>query len=100
MNIPKILITIRPGASWSLRGDTYEDLEWHDEVQVKPTLQEMEDAQADLDDLSYRDQRAVAYPPLGDGLDALVHKENGDVTIWEAYVDACNAVKAQFPKPE
>lgn len=32
---------IRPGASWSLRGNTYESFEWHDAVQTKPTAEEL-----------------------------------------------------------
>lgn len=41
MDIPRILQKIRPGASWQI-GDIYETLEWTDEVQKKPTLEEIE----------------------------------------------------------
>lgn len=39
--IVQVLITIRPNALWNLRGNTYEGLEWLDEVQVKPTANEI-----------------------------------------------------------
>jgi hypothetical protein len=35
------LLANRPGALWNLRGDTYEGLEWLDEVQPKPTAEEL-----------------------------------------------------------
>lgn len=96
----KILAMIRPGAQWVLRGETLADLEWLDQVQIAPTQDDIDAGEAQVDAVAYKDLRAPAYPPIGDGLDALVHKENGDATLWDAYVDACNAVKAQFPKPE
>ena len=37
MTIQEALQALKPGAEWVLRGDTYEDLEWLDETQSKPT---------------------------------------------------------------
>jgi hypothetical protein len=93
-----ILNTIRAGAEWTLRGETLADLEWHDQVQVKPTQNEIDAGYLVLQSLKYRDLRKEEYPPIGDGLDALVHKENGDPTQLAAYVAACNAVKEKYPK--
>jgi multidrug efflux pump subunit AcrB len=36
------------GAQWTLRGDTYEGLEWHDEVIPKPTEAEINEAIANI----------------------------------------------------
>jgi len=53
--IAQALQSLRPGAQWVLRGDTYEGLEWLDEVQTQPTEAEVNDeiavleAQAPLD---------------------------------------------------
>lgn len=33
--------TLRPGAEWTLRGASYEGLEWLDQVQSKPTAQDL-----------------------------------------------------------
>jgi len=41
-------------------------------------------------------QRAEAYPPQADYLDAIV---KGDAVAQQAYIDACLAIKAKYPKP-
>lgn len=35
------LHSLRPGAEWNLRGNTYAGLEWLDQVQTKPTAAEI-----------------------------------------------------------
>jgi hypothetical protein len=44
---------------------------------------------------TYRELRAAAYPPVTDYLDAVV---KGDQEQMQAYIDACLAVKAKYPK--
>ena len=44
---------------------------------------------------AYKDKRAVAYPPITDYLDGIV---KGDAAQVQAYIDACMAVKQEFPK--
>ncbi len=43
----------------------------------------------------YKAQRAKEYPPVTDYLDGIV---KGDAAQVQAYIDACNAVKAKYPK--
>ena len=43
----------------------------------------------------YKYKRAVEYPPMSDYLDAIV---KGDTAQQEAYIAACLAVKAKYPK--
>jgi len=43
-----------------------------------------------------RAKRAGAYPPMADYLDAIV---KSDTVAQQAYIDACLAVKAKYPKP-
>jgi hypothetical protein len=45
----------------------------------------------------YKRDRAFAYPPMADYLDGIV---KGDQAQIDAYIAACLAVKAQFPKPQ
>jgi membrane protein involved in colicin uptake len=45
---------------------------------------------------AYKAQRAAEYPPVADYLDGIV---KGDQAQVQAYVDACLAVKAKYPKP-
>jgi len=51
--------------------------------------------QAAADKANYASLRAAAYPPLTDYLDGIV---KGDTVQVQAYIDACLAVKAKFPK--
>jgi hypothetical protein len=46
---------------------------------------------------TYADKRAAEYPPMTDYLDGIV---KGDTEQVQAYIDACLAVKAKYPKPE
>jgi hypothetical protein len=51
--------------------------------------------QAYIDANAYKGQRAIAYPPITDYLDGIV---KGDAAQVQAYIDACMAVKQEFPK--
>ena len=44
---------------------------------------------------AYKDQRAAEYPDFRDYLDGIVKGDNAQV---QAYIDACLAVKAKYPK--
>jgi hypothetical protein len=52
--------------------------------------------QAALAATEYQRQRAAAYPPITDYIDGIV---KGDTTQVQAYIDACLAIKAKYPKP-
>jgi hypothetical protein len=90
------LQSLRPGAQWVLRGD---DLEWLDTEQTQPTeaeiTAEVARLQAAYDAAEYQRKRAAEYPPMADYLDAVV---KGDQVQIDAYVAACLAVKAKYPK--
>jgi len=53
--------------------------------------------QVELAKTAYQRQRSLEYPPIADYLDGIV---KGDTAQVQAYVDACLAVKAKYPKPE
>jgi len=72
VDIPAVLDDIRPGAKWRMAG-TYQDLvdTWEDGVQIIPTEQEINDAeaatvsgQADRDDMPTNDECFVALMAL------------------------------------
>jgi hypothetical protein len=44
----------------------------------------------------YKEQRRAEYPPILDYMDGVV---KGDLAQMQAYIDACLAVKAKYPKP-
>lgn len=49
-----------------------------------------------VDPAMYKENRAAEYPPAADYLDGIV---KGDQAQVQAYIDACKAVKAKYPKP-
>lgn len=71
--------------------DTDEDLDeivqWNiDNLNTPPVLFEP----------TYADKRKAEYPPIEDYLDGVV---KGDQAQIDAYIAACQAVKAKYPKP-
>ena len=106
MNITKALVSLRPGAQWSLDGEDYDGLQWLEKPvweggQKKPTQAEVEAEVARLqkewENTEYQRLRAKEYPDVKEYLDGLV---KGDTEQMQAYIDACLAVKAKYPKPE
>ena len=53
--------------------------------------------QAALAMTEYQRKRAAEYPPITDYLDGIV---KGDQAQVQAYIAACLAVKAKYPKPD
>ena len=45
-----------------------------------------------------KEKRILEYPSVGDVIDALVKKEGGDSSDWDAIVAARAAVKTKHPK--
>lgn len=56
---------------------------------------DMQAVDAWVDPNSYKAKRAAEYPPITDYLDGIV---KGDQAQVQAYIDACLAVKAKYPK--
>ena len=92
------LTSLAPGACWSSDG-TLEGLDWLDENIERPTdeaiksevLRLVEQRKAN----AYRAERAIAYPPIGDQLDALFH-----AGVFPPEMEAqIQAVKDEYPKP-
>ena len=98
MNKADALLSLRPGAQWVLRGD---DLEWMDTEQTQPTeaeiTAEIARLQAEHEANEYQRKRAAEYPPMSDYLDGVV---KGDQAQIDAYIAACLAVKAKYPKEQ
>lgn len=98
MNKIDALQSLCPGAQWVLRGD---ELEWLDTEQTRPTdaeiAAEITRLEADYAAKQYQRDRAAEYPDFKDYLDGIV---KGDQAQIDAYIAACQAVKAKYPKPE
>jgi hypothetical protein len=97
--IDQALVNLAPGARWELVGDTYEDIIWHDTLQNIPTKDqitaEVRKIVAEYKSVEYQRLRKLEYPPITDYLDAVV---KGNQEQIQAYIDACLAVKAKYPK--
>jgi hypothetical protein len=88
---------------WNLTDDnilTWGDDDIQPEGFIKPTLDQI---QAKADELkehyvatTYQRNRAPEYPPIEDYLDAVVKNDQAQI---DAYIAACQAVKAKYPKP-
>jgi len=89
------LKSIRPKAIWTLQG---EELEWHDEVQVAPTMEELKAEvnrlQEEYDSQQFARDRVLEYPEIGDQLDALFHAG----VFPPEMASQIQAVKDKFPK--
>ena len=108
MNISEALISLKPGAQWSLNGDEYNGLIWNEPPvweggQRKPTReeinQEIERLQAEYEAKEYQRQRAPEYPDLREFVDAYYWAQKGDETKMNEYITKCDAVKDMYPKP-
>lgn len=97
------LQSLKPGAIWSLDGDTYDGLKWleppeEEGGQSKPTKEEVETEvarlQAEYDYNQYQRERASTYPSIQNQLDTLYHQGYDG---WKSSIDE---VKNKYPKPE
>jgi hypothetical protein len=73
----------------TIRGDEAYDID------DNPVQYDKAAVQAYIDANAYQAKRAAEYPPMADYLDAIV---KGDTAQQQAYITACLAVKAKYPK--
>jgi hypothetical protein len=90
--IQQALQNLRPGAQWSLDGETYNGLIWHDESEP-PTQEEVESEIERIRPIfEYQEKRRREYPSVVDQLDMIFHDFDG----WKKMIQT---VKDKFPKP-
>ena len=80
--------------------EVHESMQWveaQDCVKVGDTFDGSKFTAPQEQQLSYAQLRAAEYPPITDYLDGVV---KGDQAQIDAYIAACQAVKAKYPKPE
>jgi len=97
MDLTKALLNLRPGAIWTIDGNTYEGITWLDTNQTKPTRQEVNaELQAQLSEIQrteYKRQRELEYPSFAEQFDILYHSGYDE---WRSTIQA---VKDKHPKP-
>lgn len=92
------LVSLRPGAVWTLEGNDYENIWWSDENDLPPP--DIEDIMLEVERLKqeweynqYQRDRASAYPSIQDQLDLLYHQG------YDGWKTEINKIKDQYPKP-
>ena len=78
--------------------DKYRDLTSEEEAAADADAIANAKAEEDYLKVKYKDDRALAYPSLGDFADAIYWKEKGDDSKMTAWVAACDKVKSDLPK--
>lgn len=87
--IQDIIFKLNPNVA-VIRGETAFDADGNEVAYDKVAVQAYIDANA------YKDKRAAEYPSFIEYLDGVV---KGDQAQIDAYIAACQAVKAKYPKP-
>jgi hypothetical protein len=88
INIHEAIYALNPTVV-TIRGDIAYDA---DEQEVAYDIEAVE---IYMQNKAYIAKRQAEYPPMVDYLDAIV---KGDTEAQQAYIDACLAVKAKYPK--
>ena len=94
-----VLTAIRPDAQWSLDGNDYSTLEWYSDS-PKPTKKTLDDAwpqvQYERAHAEVEHARSARYQDETDGMFFAAQREGGDLSVWQAAVDA---IKSDLPYP-
>lgn len=98
-DVTHALQTLRPGAVWSVAGDQiYENIQWLDDKQKKPTKKQVENEIQRLQDecelYKYRKLRKDNYPDIAEQLDVLYNQG------FDAWKESIKAIKDLYPKPD
>ena len=97
---PEVLYRLYPGSQWSLAGESYGGLVWHDDS-PKPSQAELDAAWAQVqyerDRAAVEQARRARYQAETDGMFFAAQREGGDLSAWQASVDA---IKADLPYPD
>jgi hypothetical protein len=88
MNLTQAIFQLNPSIV-TIRGDVAYD------ANEQVVSYDLSAAEALVAANAYKEQRASEYPPITDYLDGVV---KGDQAQIDAYIAACLAVKAKYPK--
>jgi len=98
--ITDAISALHPTNSFVLRGNNYDQIEWVNAPESPSTKKQVDDKlvemQAEFEAQAYARNRAPAYPSVGDQLDMLMKDMKDGTTTHQ---EACEAVKAKYPKP-
>ena len=101
MNIHLVdaIASLAPGSAFAVK--TTGEIVWLDEEQDQPTqeevIQEIAKLEYEKEINEYKVKRQAEYPNYVDYLDGVVKEDQDQI---DAYIAACQAVKAKYPKEE
>lgn len=83
MTLTEAILAVRPGAVWSLSGDTLDKLDWQDKVQAPPS-------QAEIDAIMTNgpDQRRAALRADAGVQDLITRLQSASVAQIDAWITA------------
>ena len=100
MDIPAVLMSIRPDSQWTLDGDDYAGLTWLDDS-PKPTQAELDAAWPQVEyDRAYAAVEAERHAAYVSDADPLFFKWQRGSGSEQAWRDAVQAVKDAHPYPD
>lgn len=98
MDISKALEFGWPGSSWTLNGNDYSGLVWHDTKVNKPSISEIETKYQEFRTATdYINNRKSAYKTIEAQLDMMYWDQVNSTTLWRDHIAS---VKAAYPKPQ
>ena len=97
------ILALYPNAKVTVQGEDIEKVIWEDGNPTNITKKQILDKKAELEilheNLQYQRDRATAYPPMNEFLEAYSEKEIlGNSSKWDAYVSNYNKVRSDYPK--
>jgi len=105
MSLEKVLQHLRPGANWVIEGESnYENLNWTDESQSKPTQTEIDEAWADVKaDIASSKSRAKRDRLLTESDWVTIRATDTGTAVpteWQTYRQALRDITEQTGFPE
>lgn len=97
IDIAIVLASIRPGAEWSLNGNNYDQLTWHDSTS-KPSLQEIESAWPEVWANGQNEQmRHLRMSAFRDEADPLFFGWQRGENTEQEWLNKCEEIRQRFP---
>ena len=92
---------LKPGAECSIRGNSYDGIDWLDKFQTIPTEEEVVRKLAELEYMDeinqYQRDRLAAYPSAGDQFDRIFHD---GIEAWKGDIQGIkNVYPKKYPDP-
>lgn len=101
--IADALLSLCPGAEWSISDNEYTKIVWHSTDIEQPTEQEISQEiarlQLDYENKQYQRERASNYPDIKEQLDMIWHAiDSGELDRNSNFYLALKSVKDSYPK--